>query len=90
MNKSLSNGKYISYNPAFKDIGESREKEGKQGGYARQTVHLFYIKLHSCSIDVLIEADYCQISSSTMCLIPVNTTAPDECRQVFEDTKMVE
>ena len=31
MNKSLSNGKYIIYNPAFKDIGESREKEGKQG-----------------------------------------------------------
>ena len=71
MNKSLSNGKYISYNPAFKDIGELREKEGKQGGYARQTVHLVYIKLHSCSIDVLIEADYCQISSSTMCLMRV-------------------
>jgi len=72
MNKSLSNGKYIIYNPVFKDIGESREKAGKQGGgYLRQTVHLVYIKLHSCSIDVLIEADYCQISSSTMCLMRV-------------------
>lgn len=43
MNKSLSNGKYISYNPAFKDIGESREKEGKQGGDTQGKLSIWFI-----------------------------------------------